>query len=98
MPIAGPGLSATETAELVARGDAFMRARDVVSARLYYERAAEAGDGRAALRMGQTFDPAFFGGIRGPQASRQDALSWYSRARDLGDAEAQRMLKKYEPQ
>ena len=98
MPIAGPGLSATETAELVARGDAFTRARDVASARLFYQRAAEAGDGRAALRMGQTFDPAFFGGIRGPQASRQDALSWYSRARDLGDAEAQRMLKKYEPQ
>jgi hypothetical protein len=97
-PIAGPGLSATETAGLVARGDAFMRARDVGSARLFYERAAEAGDGRAALRMGQTFDPAFLVGIRGTEASRRDALSWYRRARDLGDAEAQRMLEKYEPQ
>jgi succinoglycan biosynthesis transport protein ExoP len=97
-PIAGPGLSATETAGLVARGDAFMRARDVGSARLFYERAAEAGDGRAALRMGQTFDPAFLVGIRGTQASRENALSWYRRARDLGDAEAQRMLEKCEPQ
>jgi hypothetical protein len=97
MPIAGPGQSATETAGLVARGDAFMHARDINSARLFYERAAEAGDGRAALRMGQTFDPAFLVGIRGTQASRQDALSWYRRARDLGDTEAQRMLKKYEP-
>jgi hypothetical protein len=48
--------------------------------------------------MGQTFDPAFFAGILGTQASRQDALSWYRRARGLGDAEAQRVLKKYEPQ
>jgi TPR repeat protein len=75
-----------------------MRARDVASARLFYERAAEAGDGRAALRMGQTFDPAFLVGIRGTQASRENALSWYRRARDLGDAEAERMLKKYELQ
>jgi TPR repeat protein len=48
--------------------------------------------------MGQAFDPAFLVGIRGTRASRQDALSWYRRARDLGDAEAQRMLEKFEPQ
>jgi hypothetical protein len=35
VPIAEPGLSSTETAGLVARGDAFMRARDVGSARLF---------------------------------------------------------------
>jgi hypothetical protein len=48
--------------------------------------------------MGQTFYPAFLVGILGTEASRQDSLSWYRRARDLGDAEAQRMLEKFDPQ
>src|SRR5262249_25467201 len=60
-------LSSTETAVLVSRGDDFLKAGDVASARLYYERAADAGNGSAALRMGATFDPGFLAsaGVRG---------------------------------
>ena len=74
--------------------------RDLTSARLYFERAAEAGDGRAALRLGETFDPTFLGraGIRGAQADRQQAVSWYRRARDLGNANAARLLETVESQ
>jgi hypothetical protein len=50
---------AAEIAELLARGDSFVVIGDLASARVFYERAASAGDGRAALRMGTTFDPAF---------------------------------------
>ena len=82
----------------MARGDAFVRAHDVASARLFYERATEMGDGHAALRMGATFDRAFLdhAGIHGIEGNQREALSWYRRARDLGDAEAERMLNTLE--
>ncbi|HEX4617209.1 MAG TPA: hypothetical protein VH230_14990, partial [Stellaceae bacterium] len=47
---AGQHLSATEIAALVNRGDAFLSGGDIASARLFYERAADAGDSVAALR------------------------------------------------
>jgi hypothetical protein len=93
-------LSSEDTAALVGRGDAFIMAGDISSARLHYERAAEAGDGRAALRMGATFDPAFLdqAGIRGAFVDPRQALTWYRRARDLGQAEAERRLNDPKPQ
>jgi TPR repeat protein len=76
-----------------------VRTRDIASARLLYERAADAGNGRAALRMGKSFDPAFLDsiGISRMLGNRQLALSWYRRASDLGDAEAVQLLQKLEP-
>ena len=47
-------LSNAEIAGLLARGDDLLRVGDVASARLFYERAAEAGNGQAALRMAAT--------------------------------------------
>ena len=35
-------------------------------------------------------------GINGTSSDEQEALSWYWRARDLGDAEAERLLNKLE--
>jgi hypothetical protein len=95
---AGQRLSATEVAALVARGDAFLSAGDIASARLFYERAADAGDSAAALRLGATFDPNFLGrvGIRGNPGDPAQAASWYRRARDLGDAAAAERLKNLE--
>jgi hypothetical protein len=97
---AQPNLSTENIAALVARGDAFVVAGDISSARLLYERAVEAGDGRAALRMGATFDPAFLDqvNIRGAFGDQRQALSWYRRARDLGQAEAERRLNEPKPQ
>jgi uncharacterized protein involved in exopolysaccharide biosynthesis/Mrp family chromosome partitioning ATPase len=73
--VAGPFLSAAEIAALVARGDDLMGVHDIVSARLFYQRAAEAGDGGAAFRMGATFDPAFLdrAHIRGVFGDHQQA-------------------------
>jgi hypothetical protein len=89
---ASPPLSTEVIALLLARGDTFLRRGDVASARAFYERAADAGGGRAALRMGATFDPAFLG-VRGDPA---EARRWYQRARDLGEAEGERWLKSVE--
>jgi hypothetical protein len=92
---AGRGLSPAESAALVTRGDGFLSSGDIVSARLFYERAADAGDGSAALRLGATFDPGFLGraGIRGAPGDPAQAASWYRRARDLGEAAAADRLK-----
>jgi hypothetical protein len=78
-------LSAAEIDELLARGDAFLRMGDVASARLFYERAADAGNGQGAMRMGATFDPSFLGraGSRGAQGDPVQARAWYRKALDL---------------
>ena len=94
-PPAGPVLSAPEIAALVARGDALFGKGDLAAARLFYERAANAGDGQAAVRLGETFDPVFLDhahlpGVRGDFST---ALSWYRRARDLGTADADILIK-----
>jgi TPR repeat protein len=75
-------------------GDSLLRTGDVVSARLFYERAAAAGDGRAALRAGATFDPVFLrlAGLGNVQADPAAARSWYNRAVDLGVTDAKRQL------
>jgi TPR repeat protein len=92
------GFSSAERAELLDHGDSLLRNGDVASARLFYERAAGAGDGRAALRLGATFDPEFLGrlGLGKMQANPAEARLWYSRARDLGEADAKRRLNSIE--
>ena len=81
---------------LVARGDGFLSAGDIASARPFYERAADAGDGPAALRLGATFDPAFLGrvGVRGIPGDPDQASSWYRRARELGGAAGERLKQR----
>jgi hypothetical protein len=94
-PAARQTLAADEITTLVARGDALLRTGDIVSARLYYERAANAGDGHAALLMAETFDPDFLerAGVRGVRGDPSQAAIWYARARDLGDRDAERRFQ-----
>jgi hypothetical protein len=79
---------------LMARGDASFAQGDVVAARHFYELAANAGDAQAALRLGQTYDPAFLAQIQlkvvRPDASA--AAYWYQKADKLGAPEAVPML------
>ena len=85
----------TDAAELLVRGDARFALADLAGARLLYERAATGGNALAALRLGQTYDPAFlartrFRGVRGDPSS---APSWYMRADRLGAPEAEALLR-----
>lgn len=77
------------------RGDTLVKQGDIISARLYYERAADAGNGRAALLVGQTYDPAYLHriGVLGVPGNPILAANWYRRARDLGDTSAAGRLK-----
>jgi len=90
-----PKLSASDVAALLARGDDFLRTGDIASARLFYERCAEAGDSGSALRLGETFDPVFLDRAHLPVASgdMDKAVFWYRRASDLGSGEAHALLK-----
>lgn len=93
---AAPHPPARQLAALVARGDSLLRAGDIASARLFYERAADDGDGHAALRVGATFDPAFLAsvGFRNMSGDPAKALFWYRRALGLGAGEAQVYLNR----
>ena len=85
-----PRLSATEVAALITRGDTFLAAGDIASARLFFERAADSGDGRAAMRMAMTYDAAFLdrAGLRSLGNDPERAAAWYRRARELGEGKA----------
>jgi len=98
IPPADDILSAAEIAVLLTRGDKAFSSGDVASARLYYGRAASAGDGQAALRLGETFDPVFLdhAHLRSARGDLAAALSWYRRARDMGAAEAEILLNSLE--
>ena len=93
-PEAAPRLTVIQIAELLARGDSFLHAGDVASARLFYERAADAGDWRAAIRMGATFDPAFLdrAGVR-TVGDPIKAQSWYHHSLDLGAPRIDRQIE-----
>jgi len=95
---AEPRLSAPEIAELLTRGDVLFGTGDLAAARTFYERAADAGDAQAAVRLGETYDPSFLdrAHLRGVRGNVVMALAWYRRARDLGAAEAEVLLNSLE--
>ncbi len=88
-------LSTEQRQALLSRGDALFGAGDVTSARLFYQRGADGGDGTAALRLGETFDPAFLDRAHLGRISSDPtkAMHWYRRARDLGNSEVEILLK-----
>ena len=94
-PPAQPRSSSLETASLLENGDRLFGMGDVISARLFYERAAEAGDGQAALRLGETYDPTFLerAKLRAIKGDLKAAAFWYRRATELGIVEADILLK-----
>jgi hypothetical protein len=87
-------LAAEEIAMLLKRGEEFVEAGDFASARPVLQRAAEAGNSRAALILAGTFDPAVMQKVhaRGLAPDIAKAKYWYVKARDLGSPEAQRQL------
>jgi hypothetical protein len=92
---ATPRLSDPEIAALVARGDWFLSAGDITSARPFYQRAAQSDSGPAAFRLGATFDPAVQRRIvvNGTAADPAAALFWYRRAQALGVRAAERRIR-----
>lgn len=75
---------------LIARGDEYFARSDVTAARLFYRRAFDGGSAAGAAAMGSTFDPIIIEqrNVRGIRADPAEALQWYRRAAQLGNADA----------
>jgi predicted lipid-binding transport protein (Tim44 family) len=80
---------------LLTQGEQFVHAGDLVTARVLFRHAAEAGAADGALALGATYDPGVLAklGVRGIAGDADQARSWYEKARDLGSLEAPRRLK-----
>lgn len=81
---------------LVKRGDEHLAQGGVAQARLFYERAAEAGLALGAMSLAATYDPAELQrlGVQGLQPDPAAAAKWYTRARQLGSTEAAQRLQR----
>jgi TPR repeat protein len=88
-------LEPDEIATLLRRGEDFFANGDVAAARLMLQRAAEAGDARAALALATTYDPITLGdsGMRSAFADPDMARTWYERAKAFGSPDAPRRLE-----
>jgi hypothetical protein len=92
-----PVASSTERT-LLERGDAMLRLGDVSAARMLFVRAAELGIGIAALKVADTYDPAFLAehNLRGIKADPVEAETWYRKAQAMGEPQAEEHLKSLE--
>jgi hypothetical protein len=88
---AGPSV---EAASFCARGLVALADGDVAGARLFLERAADGGDPRALMVLGETYDPATLSrlgavGIRGDAGRARD---YYARALAAGVGAARQRI------
>jgi hypothetical protein len=86
----------SEIATLLAHGRDSLSRGDVAAARVSFRRAAERDDPQAAFALGGTYDPTELKRIGIPNfrshADLAKAREWYSRAADLGSADASSRL------
>ncbi|MBX9589131.1 MAG: hypothetical protein K2X43_07495 [Hyphomonadaceae bacterium] len=94
-----PPLTAEEKARadrLVANGDRHLDQGNIGAARMFFQRAAEAGLAAGALKMAATYDPTELERlgvkVQGTIPDRAEARKWYERARALGAPEAAERL------
>ena len=83
-----------ENAVLMEKGQVLMRSGDIASARLLFQRLANAGIADAALALAATYDLRYLAqhNLIGVAGDETKARSWYQRASELGSVEAGRIL------
>ena len=90
----GAQLMNSEDAALMERGRDLLKSGDVASARLLFQRLANAGIADAALVLAATYDPQYLAqhNLIGVAGDETKAHAWYQRASELGSTEAGRIL------
>jgi hypothetical protein len=85
-----PSLPRDEIEGYLAKGERMLKAGDIAAARLFFSRAAEAGEVRGALAMARSFDAETLRTlpVYGLQPNPQEAARWYAKAKDLGPTAA----------
>jgi type II secretory pathway predicted ATPase ExeA len=95
---ARPSEQQTRTADrlMLQRGDRLLAVGEIVAARRFFERAADAGDADAACGAGKSYDPLFLKrfGVRGVGADPAKAVAWYRKAAAAGSAQAPALLER----
>jgi hypothetical protein len=91
---ASPKIDDDAAKEFLTRANRLLDKGDIVGARTIYQRAAELGNGSAALALGATYDPnrLWSLGVLGLLGNRERARQWYLRAGELGNPEAKDRL------
>ena len=81
---------------LLRRADQLLAEGDIVSARRFFERAAEDGDPTAACGIAKSYDPLYLRqtGVRGVAGDPEKAAKWYRTAAAAGNSEAALRLKR----
>jgi hypothetical protein len=81
---------------LLAKGNEQWEEGNVSAARLFYERAADAGLAEGAMALAATFDAAELSrlNVRGIKPDSKLARQWYERARQLGAGDADERLRR----
>jgi hypothetical protein len=89
-------IDAQELKVLLARGNTLVATGDLAAARLVLQRAAEAGNARAAFMLAETYDPVVLEklGELGLASNVAMARIWYRKAKDLGSEEAPECLER----
>jgi TPR repeat protein len=93
----GPAMDSERALGFIKKAEELMATGNVEAARMFYERAADAGLAQGALALAATFDPhelarrQVVGGLRSDPAQAQ---RWYERAQVLGAAEADEPLRR----
>jgi len=85
---------------LIKEAEKHISVGDVVTARMIFQRAAEAGDATAAMALAATYDPAALAklGVMGMGADVEKARAWYRIAESFGSAEAKQRLRSLDRQ
>jgi TPR repeat protein len=88
-------LDRDEVNDMIKRGQQYVANGDMSAARILLKRAAEAGDARAALALGATYDPIVLKelGAVGVSSDVAQARTWYERAIAQGSPEASKRLQ-----
>jgi hypothetical protein len=81
---------------LLKKGDEHLAEGNISAARLFYERAADAGLAQGAMALASTFDAAQLArlGVRGIPPDGKQARRWYERAKQLGASDAEERLRR----
>lgn len=89
-PRAAPAAPTADAERALRRAETLLEQGDISAARLFLERAAEGGSGRALFRLAETYDPRALQrwGARGIRGSADKARELYRKAQAAGETEA----------
>jgi hypothetical protein len=88
-----PGLADKKTLSLLRVADGLLAAGDITAARLVLQRAAAAGNARAALLLGETYDGCLIRRLNcSADVNSSAARTWYEVAAEFGSTDARQRL------